>query len=319
MALTLRAGAGGFEGVDSRAAHCESPAVHTITTPGLEIAYLDDGPVDGPTAVLVHGFPYDVRSFEEVAAIRNARGVRTIVPHVRGYGPTRFLDDATPRSGQQAAVGQDLLDLIDGLGIDRAVVGGFDWGSRAAAIAAAVRPERISGLIIVGGYPIQNIAAADRPASPRDEYAAWYQYYFLTERGRAGLTENRDALCRLLWQLWSPQWDAAAVEFDKSRDSLANPDFVEVVLHSYRHRHAAADGFPRFAELEAFLATQPSISVPTIALDAQADGFGPDDSEPDRPRFSSDFEVRKVWGAGHNLPQENPQVFADAVIHLIGV
>jgi pimeloyl-ACP methyl ester carboxylesterase len=291
--------------------------VQTITTPELEIAYLEGGPDDGPISILVHGFPYDVHSFDEVAAILNARGIRTIVPHVRGYGPTRFLDEATPRSGQQAAIGQDLLDLIDGLGIERAVVGGFDWGSRAASIAAAIRPERIAGLVIVGGYPIQDIAASGRPAAPHDEYADWYQYYFLTARGRAGLTQNRDDLCRLLWQLWSPEWPEAAAAFERSRASLANPDFVEVVLNSYRHRHAAVPGLPRYAATEAFLATQPPISVPTIALDALADGFGPDDSEPDRPRFTSEFEVRRVPGVGHNLPQEAPQAFADAVTDLV--
>jgi len=288
----------------------------TVRTPELEIAYLDEGPADGPVAVLLHGFPYDVLAFEEVVPLLTARGIRTVVPYLRGYGPTRFLDPATPRAGQQAAVGQDLLDLLDALRIERPVVAGFDWGSRAAAIAAAVRPDDIRGLVIVGRYPIQDIAAAARPTSPEREVPNWYQYYFLTERGRNGLLENRDELCGLLWRLWSPEWDDAASAFERSRTSLANPDFVDVVLHSYRHRHGAADGAPRFAELERFLATGPAIRVPTIVLDALADGFGPDDSEPDRGRFTGGVDIRAIAGAGHALPQEAPEVFADAVAEL---
>jgi len=291
--------------------------LRTVLTPELEIAYLENGPPDGPAAILVHGFPYDVGSFEEVTPHLVAHGIRTIVPYVRGYGPTRFRHEGTMRSGQQAAVGQDLLDLIDALGIEAAVVAGFDWGCRAACIAAAVRPDRVTGLVTVGGYAIQNIAASIHPAAPVDEYADWYQYYFQTDRGRNGLEQNRDDLCRLLWQLWSPQWPEASAAFESSRPSLHNPDFVDVVLHSYRHRHRAAAGDPRFSELEAFLATTPPIAVPTISLDALADGFGPDDSERHRSHFTGTFEIRRLPGVGHNVPQEAPQAFADAVAALV--
>ena len=290
--------------------------LRTVRTPLLEVAYLESGPADGPVAVLVHGFPYDVRSFDEMAAELADRGIRSIVPYVRGYGPTRFLDDATFRAGQQAAVGQDLLDLIDALHLDRPVVGGFAWGCRAACIAAAVRPDLIGGIVTVGGYAIQDIAASIEPHSAFDEHNDWYQWYFHTERGRLGLERNRDDLCRLLWQLWSPEWAEAATAFEASRKSLHNPDFVDVVLHSYRHRHRAAAGDPRYDELEATLATAPPIPVPTISLDALADGFGPDDSEPHRAHFTGSFEIRRLPGIGHDVPQEAPHAFADAVAAL---
>jgi pimeloyl-ACP methyl ester carboxylesterase len=292
--------------------------LRTILTPDLEIAYYGSGSTDQPAAVLVHGFPYDVLSFEEVVPDLRSRGIRTIVPFVRGYGSTSFRDASAPRSGQQAAVGQDLVDLLDALEIQRAVVAGFDWGCRAACIAAAVRPDRISGLVTVGGYAIQDIAASIEPASPLDEYHAWYQYYLHSDRGRVGLDRNRDEFCRLLWRLWSPEWSGATDAFARSAPSLHNPDFVDVAVHSYRHRHRAAEGAPRYAELEAFLATTPPIDSPTISLDALADGFGPDDSEPHRRHFTGRFEVWKLPGVGHNVPQEAPRAFADAVAELIG-
>ncbi|MFT4285481.1 MAG: alpha/beta hydrolase [Protaetiibacter sp.] len=290
--------------------------LRTVTTADLEIAYHESGPADGPVAVLVHGFPYDVLSFEEVVPDLVSRGIRTVTPFVRGYGPTRFLDDSTPRSGQQAAVGQDLLDLVEALELDRPVVAGFDWGCRAACIAAAVRPEAIGGLVTVGGYAIQNIAASIRPAAPIDEYRAWYQWYLHTDRGRLGLENDRDGLCRLLWQLWSPEWEGAGEAYERSGPSLHSPDFVDIAVHSYRHRHRAAAGDPRFDALEAFLATTPAIPVPTISLDALADGFGPDDSERTRERFTGPFEIRRLPGVGHDVPQEAPHEFAAAVADL---
>lgn len=312
--------------------------LRTVLTGDLEIAYFDSGsmvdaPSDGapggggpgggalgggPVAVLVHGFPYDVLSFEAVVPLLAARGVRAITPYVRGYGPTRFRDAATPRSGQQAAVGQDLLDLVDALALERPVVAGFDWGGRAACIAAAVRPEGIGGLVTVGGYTIQDIAASIEPAAPIDEYRDWYQWYLHTDRGRNGLESDRDALCGLLWRLWSPEWAGAGEAFERSSPSLHNPDFVDVAVHSYRHRHRHAEGDPRFAELEAFLATTPPIAVPTISLDALADGFGPDDSERIRHRFTGSFSIVPLPGVGHDVPQEAPEAFADAVATLAG-
>ncbi|WP_458106541.1 alpha/beta hydrolase [Arthrobacter sp. R3-55] len=291
--------------------------LRTVMTEDLEIAYYDDGPADGAVAVLLHGFPYDVLSFQAVAPLLSERGIRSITPYLRGYGGTRFREAATPRSGQQAAVGQDLLDLIDVLELQRPVVAGYDWGGRAACIAAAVRPERITGLVTVGGYAIQDIASSVEPAAPMEEYRDWYQWYFNTDRGRAGLQANRDELCGLLWRLWSPEWAGAGDAYTASSPSLHNPDFVDVAVHSYRHRHRAADGDDRFDELEAFLAESPPILVPTISLDALADGFGPDDSERDRKHFAGPFEVRRLKEIGHNVPQEAPLAFANAVADLL--
>lgn len=295
-------------------------ALRTAVTRDLEIGYLETGPAtgldDAHTAILLHGFPYDVRSYAHVADLLAARGVRSVVPYLRGYGPTRFRDPATPRSGQQAVLGQDLVDLMDALGIRRAVVAGYDWGGRAACIAAALHPERVVGLVTVGGYNIQDIARSDEPLPPAAESAAWYTHYFLGDRGRAGLERYRDELCRLLWTQWSPTWADAAAEFALSRSSLHNPDFVDVVIHSYRHRRRAAEGDPRFDALEAVLATRPAIAVPTISLDALADGLGANDSEPDRALFTGGFEIRPLEGIGHNVPQEAPETFADAVADL---
>ena len=290
----------------------ESVAITDVLEIGLENA----GPRNGPVAVLLHGFPYDVRCYDGVADRLAAAGVRVIVPYLRGFGSTRFRSSTTMRSGQQAAIGQDLLDLLDAREIDRAVVGGFDWGGRAACIAAAVAPDRIAGLVTVGGYNIQDIARSGRPLPPAVESAAWYTHYFLSERGRLGLERHRDDLCELLWRQWSPTWDDVGAAFARSAASLANPDFVDVVIHSYRHRRQAADGDPSYAALEQFLADQPPINVPTIALDALADGLGPDDSEADREHFTARFEIRALEGVGHNPPQERPAAFADAVLTL---
>ncbi|BCW56687.1 alpha/beta hydrolase [Arthrobacter sp. StoSoilB20] len=291
--------------------------LRTAKTDDLEVAYYDNGPADGAVAVLLHGFPYDALSFEVVASMLADRGIRSITPYLRGYGQTRFLKSSTPRSGQQAAVGQDLLDLIDALELQRPVVAGYDWGGRAACIAAAVRPLDIAGLVTVGGYAIQDIASSIKPAEPLDEYRDWYQWYFNTDRGRAGLQANRDELCRLLWQLWSPEWADADEAFNSCKPSLHNPDFVDVAVHSYRHRHRAAVGDDRFNEIEAFLAKSPPIPVPTISFDALADGFGPDDSARDRQHFAGPFEVRRLPGIGHNVPQEAPGAFSNAVADLL--
>ncbi|MBV8635255.1 MAG: alpha/beta hydrolase, partial [Burkholderiaceae bacterium] len=277
-----------------------------VTTELLEIGYETAGPSDGPVAVLLHGFPYDVRSFDLVAAHLSAQGVRVIAPYLRGFGPTTFRSATTPRSGQQAALGQDLLDMLDALNIDRAVVGGFDWGGRAACIAAAFAPERVAGLVTVGGYNIQDIANANRPSPPEIESASWYTHYFLTKRGKHGLERYRNELCKLLWTQWSPTWGDVESAFPMTAPSFANPDFIDVVIHSYRHRRQEADGDPRYAGLESFLAAQPQISVPTISLDALADGLGADDSEADRAHFTGRFEIRPLEGVGHNPPQERP-------------
>lgn len=286
----------------------------TVSTPVLDIAYDAAGPADGPTAVLLHGFPYDVRCYDEVASVLADAGMRVVAPYLRGFGPTRYRSADILRSGQQGALGQDLLDLLDVLEIERAVVGGFDWGGRAACIAAAVAPERVTGLVTVGGYNIQDIARSAEPAPPEAESAAWYTHYFLTDRGRAGLERYTDELCGLLWRQWSPTWADCAAAFAATSPSLHNPDFVSTVIHSYQHRRGAAAGDPRYDDLEKLLATTPAITVPTIALDALADGLGADDSSVDEPLFIGGFDRRELPGIGHNPPQEAPEAFARAVL-----
>ena len=286
-----------------------------VKTPVLDIAYAQGGPADGPVAVLLHGFPYDVRAFDDVVPLLNAQGLRTIVPYLRGYGPTRFLSAATPRSGEQAAIAQDLLDLLDALNIPQAVLAGYDWGGRAACIVAALWPERVRGLVSCAGYQIQNIAAALRPAEPDQERRYWYQYYFHTERGRHGLAANRAAIGRQLWKLWSPTWVFDAETYARTAASFNNPDFVDVVIHSYRHRMGNAPGDPRYAAVEARCAAQPKIGVPAIAVHGTADDVGPAAMSEDHARFfTGPYERRLFHNIGHNPPQESPGEFAQAVL-----
>jgi pimeloyl-ACP methyl ester carboxylesterase len=241
----------------------------------LNIAYYEAGPADGPVVLLLHGFPYDIHSYVDVAPQLAARGCRVIVPYLRGYGPTRFRDPATPRSGEQAAVGADLLALMDALDIKRAVLAGYDWGGRAACVAAALWPERCAGLVSVNGYLIQDIARAMVPVRPEREVAYWYQYYFQLERGRAGLAANRQGIAEILWRQWSPNWHFDDSCFERTAIAFDNPDYVDVVIHSYRHRYGLAQGDPQYAELQRRLAVLPVISVPTITLDGDADGVAP--------------------------------------------
>jgi pimeloyl-ACP methyl ester carboxylesterase len=292
--------------------------VNFADTPLLRIGYESLGEPDAQAVVLLHGFPYDVRSYDEVAGPLVAGRARVVAPYLRGYGPTRFLSGRTPRSGQQAALGQDVIDLMDALGIERAIVAGFDWGGRAASVAAALFPERVTGLVTVSGYPIQDIAGSAEPTDPLDEKSAWYQYYFHSERGRRGLERNRDDLCRLLWRDWSPQWVDAEAAFAASAPSLHNPDFVDVAVHSYRHRFGLVDGDPRYDELERRLAARPTISAPTVSVDSGADGFGWFDSAEHAPYFTGPFRTVVLPGVGHNPPQENPAAFAEAVLTLVG-
>jgi pimeloyl-ACP methyl ester carboxylesterase len=284
----------------------------------LNVAYYEEGPVDGPAVVLLHGFPYDIHSYVDVAPLLAARGCRVIVPYVRGYGPTRFLDSKTPRSGEQAAVGADLITLIDALGIQRAVFAGYDWGGRAACVGAALWPDRCAGLVSVNSYLIQDIAHAMAPAKPMREVAYWYQYYFQIERGRAGLAANRREIARILWRQWSPNWHFDDATFERTASAFDNPDYVDVVIHSYRHRYGLADGDPRYAELERRLAAQPAITVPAITLDGDADGVAPPtDSSSSTAKFSNRRAHHVIPHAGHNLPQEEPEAFAAAVMELI--
>ena len=284
----------------------------------LNIAYYEDGPSDGPAIMLMHGFPYDIHSYVDVAPQLAAQGCRVIVPYLRGYGPTRFRDARTPRSGEQAAVGADLIALIDALNIQRAVVAGYDWGGRAACVVAALRPERCIGLVSVNSYLIQNIAKAMVPANARFEAAYWYQYYFQIERGVAGLTANRRQIAKLLWQQWSPNWHFDDACFERTAVAHDNPDYVDVVIHSYRHRYGVADGDPQYADLQRQLAALPAISVPTITLDGDADGVAPaTDGTASAAKFTGRRTHQIIPHAGHNLPQEEPEAFAEAVMELV--
>lgn len=284
----------------------------------LEIAYHDSGPLEGPPVFLMHGFPYDIHAYAEVAPILAAAGCRVIVPFLRGYGPTRFLSDATPRSGEQAALGADLLALMDALEIERALLAGYDWGGRAACVVAALWPERCAGLVSFNSYNIQNIAQALMPDLPENEHRLWYQYYFHSERGRAGLQKDRRAVTHLLWKLWSPTWRFNEVMFAKSAASFDNPDFVDVVIHSYRHRFGLVEGDPVYAQIEARLAQQPAITVPTITFDGEDDGVRPPSRiGPHAQRFTGPRSHRVIPGVGHNMPQEVPEIFAQAVLELL--
>lgn len=283
----------------------------------LDIAFHECGPPDGPPVLLMHGFPYDVHAYAEVAPLLAARGCRVVVPYLRGYGPTAFVDAATPRSGQQAALGADLLALLDALAIPRAVLAGYDWGGRAACVVAALWPERCSGLVSCSSYNIQNIAISQRPMAPEDELRYWYQYYFHSERGRAGLEQNRKALCKLLWRLWSPTWQFDDETWERSAAAFDNPDFVEVVIHSYRYRYALVAGDPAYADIEARLTAQPAITVPAITFDGGDDGVMPAGGTAGHAHhFAGPREHRVIPGAGHNLPQEKPKAFANAVREL---
>lgn len=284
----------------------------------LNVAYFEAGPLDGPVAVLLHGFPYDVHSYVDVAPMLAEKGCRVIVPYLRGYGPTRFRDSATPRSGEQAAIGADLIALIDALSIRRAVFAGYDWGGRAACIGAALWPERCAGLVSVNGYLIQDIANAMQPSQPMREVAFWYQYYFQIERGRLGLAANRREIAKILWRQWSPNWQFDDATFERTAIAHDNPDYVDVAIHSYRHRYGLADRDPRYADIERRLAALPPITVPAITLDGDADGVTPaTDGCAQAAKFKGPRSHRVIPRAGHNLPQEDPAAFADAVMELI--
>jgi pimeloyl-ACP methyl ester carboxylesterase len=284
----------------------------------LSVAYEEAGTTTGTPVLLLHGFPYDPRAYDDVVPLLADAGCRVLVPYLRGYGPTRFLSDATPRSGQQAVLGHDLLALMDALGIERGVVAGYDWGGRAACIVAALWPERVRGLVSGGGYNIQDIAGALKPQTPERELALWYQYYFHSERGRAGLEAHRYELGKLLWRLWSPSWRFDEAAYARTAASFENPDFVAVVIHSYRHRFALVPGDPTVEDTERRLATLPPITVPTITLHGSDNGVSPvASSERHARHFTGGYERRVVPGVGHNLPQEAPREFAAAVLSLV--
>jgi pimeloyl-ACP methyl ester carboxylesterase len=289
----------------------------TIRTPVLEYGYLDDGPPDGPIVILLHGWPSDVHDYDDVAPPLAQAGFRVLIPWLRGFGPTKFLDPATPRSGQQAALGSDVRDFMDALAIPQAILVGYDWGGRAACVVAALWPERVAGLVAITGYGIQDIAAASKPAAAEQEYRYWYQWYFHTDRGRAGLTANRTELTRLLWRLWSPNWAFDEATLQATAGSFDNPYFVDVTIQSYRHRYGNAPGDPAYDAIEAALAAQPPIPVPTIVLHGEADGVGaPAGSIPRDHLFTGTMTRRNLPRAGHFLSRENPAEVVAAVIEL---
>ncbi|HZM44183.1 MAG TPA: alpha/beta hydrolase [Burkholderiales bacterium] len=293
--------------------------IRLLRTATLEIAYEEYGVPAGAPVILLHGFPDDPRVYDGVVTALAQSRFRLIVPYLRGYGPTRFLDQATLRSGQQAALGKDLLDLMDGLSIPTAILGGYDWGGRAACVVAALWPERARGLVTICGYNIQNIAQARNPANPDREHRLWYQWYFQTERGRAGLAANRRGISRLLWELWSPNLRFDDATFGETAASFANPDFVDVVIHSYRHRFAAVPGDPALEEIERRLAARPAITVPTVSLHGASDGVHPPDETEGHARFFSGRYRRQVVPvAGHFLPREAPDAVAEAIMELAG-
>jgi len=295
-------------------------APNRVRTSVLDVAYEESGAADGAPVFLMHGWPYDPRCYDAVLAPLVAAGARVIVPYLRGFGPTRFLDRTTPRSGQQAALGNDLHELMDALSVDRAVLAGYDWGGRAACIVAALWPERVRGLVTVNAYNIQNIPGAEKPTAPAQEHRLWYQWYFQMERGRAGVEANRRELCQLLWRLWSPHWSFDDATFDRSAASFDNPDFVAVTIHSYRHRYGNAAGDSKLNEIEQRLAQQPKISVPTIVLQGEADGVHPPgSSEHHAAFFSGPYQRRVLPRIGHNPPQEDPRSFADAVLEMMRI
>jgi pimeloyl-ACP methyl ester carboxylesterase len=290
-----------------------SATVKTIETGVLSIACLEYGLASGWPCIMGHGFPYDVQAYSDTAPMLANAGARVIVPYLRGYGPTRFLKAETPRSGEQAALGADLLALMDALKIERAVLGGYDWGGRAACIVAALWPERVVALVSGNSYNIQDIAHAMEPASPTEEAAFWYQYYFHSERGRRGLTKNRREIARLLWRMWSPTWAFDDATFDRTAAAFDNPDFVDVVIHSYRHRYGLVAGDPAYASIEGSLSAQPPIAIPAITIDGDSDGVNPGTAHHAK-RFVGPHEHRIFRDAGHNLPQERPEEWTRAVI-----
>jgi pimeloyl-ACP methyl ester carboxylesterase len=322
--LTLGVAAGALTSAFARRnAWAQAPTsarARTVQTPVLDIGFEESGAVQGFPIILLHGFPDDVRAWDEVTPPLTSKGYRVIVPYLRGYGPTRFREASAPRMAEQAAIGQDLIDLADALGLSRFAVAGYDWGGRAACIAAALHPERVRAAVLIGGYTIQDTLAPPRPIAPERERALWYQWYFNTERGRAGLERNRRDMCRLLWETWSPTWHFTDETFNKTATSFDNPDFVDVVIHSYRHRNLNAPGDPRFAMVERHLAERPKIDVPSIALYGADDGLGrpPAETPAERALLTARVARQVVAGAGHFLPREKPGVVSSAMLELLG-
>jgi len=296
------------------------PPLKTVRTNGLEIGYHESGSASGFPVILLHGFPDDAHAYDGVAPPLAQAGFRVFAVYLRGYGPTSFLNPSAPRTAEQAAIGQDVIDLADSLKMQRFAVCGYDWGGRASCIAAALHPDRVRAAVLIGGYSIQNTVTSGPPQSPAAVRNAWYQWYFNTERGREGLTRNRRALCKFMWQEWSPTWRFSDEMYNLTADSFDNPDFVDCVIHSYRHRNFNAPGEQRFLEMEQQLAKRPKIEVPTIVLHGADDGFGRPQAEitaGDRASFPNLVAKRVVDGAGHFVPHEKPEPVASALLDVL--
>ena len=322
---TLAAGlAAAAAGTATRAlaqARAGSTAVRTVQTPVLDIGYEEHGPVDGTALILLHGFPYDIRSFDGCIAPLVAAGHRVLVPYLRGYGATRFRDPAAPRMAEQAALAQDVLDFADALNVERFAMAGFDWGNRAACIVSIIAPERVIGQVSVGGYSVQNVLELGAPMQARAAAQFWYMWYFNTEAGKRALEANRHDLIRYLWETWSPEWQYTDAAYARSAPSFDNPDFVDVVVHSYRHRQLNAPGEPRFEAMERRLAERPTIDVPAIVLRPGSTGLGgrPTGDAPGlRQQFTKLVAQRIVEGAGHDLPAHRPDAVVAALLELVG-
>jgi len=287
--------------------------IRTVRTSQLDVAYGVFGESSGWPCILNHGFPYDIHCYANCITPLVHAGAYVIVPFLRGYGPTRFLSETTLRSGEQAVLANDLLELMDALSIEQAVLAGYDWGGRAACIVAALWPSRVTALVSGNSYNIQNIQAAMEPSTPEQEFSFWYQYYFHSERGQRGLETNRRGIAQLLWQLWSPTWHFTDIEFEQSASSFDNPDFVEVVIHSYRHRFGLVEGDPSVCHIEAKLSAQPDITVASMCIDGETDGVSTSTSA-HSVKFTGIYEYRKFKDAGHNLPQEKPQEWVQAIL-----
>jgi pimeloyl-ACP methyl ester carboxylesterase len=290
-------------------------SIRQVKSGVLNVGYAEVGPVNGQAVILLHGWPYDIYSFEESAALLAAQGFRVIVPYLRGYGSTQFLSGDTPRNGQQSAMAQDVTELMDALQLRSAVLGGFDWGSRTAAAVAAVWPERCKGLVAVSGYLITNLALNKQPLPPAAEQGWWYQYYFSTERGRIGYEKNRHEFAKLIWRNASPKWKFDDATYDRSARAFENPDHVAIVIHNYRWRLGLADGESRYAAVESRLQTAPAITVPTITIGSDFDGAAAD-GKSYAAKFTGRYSHRVLDGIGHNVPQEAPKEFAQAIVQV---
>jgi pimeloyl-ACP methyl ester carboxylesterase len=285
----------------------------------LNVGYAEAGPTDGPAVLLLHGWPYDIHSYVDVAPLLAEAGYRAIVPYLRGYGSTRFLSSETLRNGQQSVLALDIIALMDALEIEKAILAGYDWGARTANVIAALWPEHCKALVSVSGYLIGSPEANKMPLPPKAELQWWYQYYFATERGRAGYEEFRHDFAKLIWQIASPKWDFDDATFDRSAASFENPDHVSIVIHNYRWRLGLSEGDPQYNVLEKWLAEAPVITVPTITLEGDANGAPHPDATSYAKKFSGKYKHRLIEGGiGHNLPQEAPQAFAQAVVDVDG-